>query len=153
MKKRGQAATEFLTTYGWAILILMIVIGLLVGLNIFNPKIPNSCIGSDPVSCQDVKLTAPNQIITLALTASGISTTQSTQVMQVILNTPQIAPCITGLPVPLTNNAQTAVNCGFAPGTVSEGNKFTGTATITYYLPNSVTPYTSKTIFSGTVEP
>ena len=29
-KKRGQAATEFLTTYGWAILILMIVIGLLV---------------------------------------------------------------------------------------------------------------------------
>ena len=32
MQKRGQAATEFLTTYGWVILILLIAVGAVITL-------------------------------------------------------------------------------------------------------------------------
>ena len=73
MQKRGQAATEFLTTYGWAILILIIVIGLIYSLNIFNPKIENTCIGSDPIDCSDVRIKETSASVTpinLVLTAS-----------------------------------------------------------------------------------
>jgi len=37
MNKKGQAALEFLMTYGWAILILVIVIAALFAMNVFNP--------------------------------------------------------------------------------------------------------------------
>ena len=44
MKERGQAAMEFLTTYGWAIIILVIVVSVLYVMGIFNPSggLPNS---------------------------------------------------------------------------------------------------------------
>ena len=35
--KRGQAALEFLMTYGWAILIVVVVVAALFAMNVFNP--------------------------------------------------------------------------------------------------------------------
>ena len=35
---KGQSAIEYLTTYGWAILVLVIILGLLVGSGIFSPN-------------------------------------------------------------------------------------------------------------------
>jgi len=37
-KRKGQAATEFLMTYGWAIIIIIIILGILVYLGIFSGK-------------------------------------------------------------------------------------------------------------------
>ena len=37
MRKKGQAAMEYLMTYGWAILIVIIVAAALYALGIFNP--------------------------------------------------------------------------------------------------------------------
>ena len=34
---KGQSAIEYLTTYGWAILVLAVIIGLLIGSGIFSP--------------------------------------------------------------------------------------------------------------------
>ena len=54
MKIRLQSATEYLVTYGWAILIIAVVLGALFGLGIFNslnfaPKAsPNSCSVNRP---------------------------------------------------------------------------------------------------------
>ncbi len=53
MQKRAQAATEFLITYGWAILILILAVTALAGLNIFNIITPNVCTVSAPFSCKD----------------------------------------------------------------------------------------------------
>lgn len=51
--KKGQAAMEFLMTYGWAILAAVIVIGVLAAFGVFSPSsfIPNSCIISAPLGC------------------------------------------------------------------------------------------------------
>ncbi len=160
MKKRGQAATEFLTTYGWAILILLIVIALIYGLNLFSPKIQNSCVGGDPIECSDVRFTAPSTL-TLVLTGSGIASV--TNVIAIPLTSPQVIDCT--IPLPpfniLTDNVQAAItaNC---PAVLKQGNKFGGTATVCYKLPGStygsgtlpcaVNQYQTQVLFSGTVE-
>ena len=51
--KKGQAAMEFLMTYGWAILAAVIVIGVLAYFGVFSPStyVPNQCIVSAPFGC------------------------------------------------------------------------------------------------------
>ena len=169
MQKRGQAATEFLTTYGWAILILIIVIGLIVALNIFKPVVPNNCIASDPISCQDVEFTTPNNI-NLVLTASGVSTVipgEETKVIELRMNNPLASNCTNIEPSDdvgpppefypyLLDNIQTVVYCEptswSIPINLKKGNKFSGFATVYYRLPGSTSVYTSKIHFSGTAE-
>ena len=50
MQKKGQAAMEFLMTYGWAILAAVIAIGVLAYFGVFSPGnfIANSCIINSP---------------------------------------------------------------------------------------------------------
>jgi len=53
MNLRGQAAMEFLMTYGWAILAAVIVIGVLASFGVFSPSkyVPNQCILTAPLGC------------------------------------------------------------------------------------------------------
>jgi len=52
---RGQVALEFLTTYGWAFLIILVAIGALAYFGVFNTKgfIPEKCAMSEGFSCND----------------------------------------------------------------------------------------------------
>ena len=54
-KKKGQAAIEFLVTYGWAILGAMITIGALSYFGIFNTQryISDTCYFGDQITCED----------------------------------------------------------------------------------------------------
>jgi hypothetical protein len=58
--KRGQAAIEFLVTYGWAIMAAMLVIGALTYFGITNPStvLPDKCVFSNGFECQDYSITA-----------------------------------------------------------------------------------------------
>jgi hypothetical protein len=58
-QKRGQAATEFLTSYGWAILVIMLVLAALVWLGIFNTSqaVPERCTFPAGFACSDVRIT------------------------------------------------------------------------------------------------
>ena len=54
--KRAQAAMEFLMTYGWAILVVLIVIGVFWQMGIFNTMfVPEKCVigGGGYLNCQD----------------------------------------------------------------------------------------------------
>ncbi len=55
----GQSAMEFLTTYGWAVLIALIVVGVLYMLGVFNPTraTPNLCSLPPGFSCYAYKIT------------------------------------------------------------------------------------------------
>ena len=55
MSKRGQAALEFLMTYGWAILIVLIAIGAFAYFGVLNPQrlLPKSCTVVPGFSCDD----------------------------------------------------------------------------------------------------
>ena len=51
--RRGQAALEFMMTYGWAILVVLAAIGALSYFGILNPSrfTPDTCMGTSGVSC------------------------------------------------------------------------------------------------------
>ena len=58
--KRSQAALEFLTTYGWAFLIILIMIGALAYFGILKPSrlLPNRCIVGAEFQCLDYQIKA-----------------------------------------------------------------------------------------------
>ena len=57
--KRAQAAMEFLMTYGWAILVVLIVVGALAYFGVLNPQnlIPEKCVFPTMLTCQDYIIT------------------------------------------------------------------------------------------------
>ena len=65
--KRGQAALEFLMTYGWAILVVLVVIGALAYFGVLNPDslVPDKCTLSTGISCDDFMI--ENNKITIKL--------------------------------------------------------------------------------------
>ncbi len=55
VKKRGQAAMEFLMTYGWALLVVLVAIGALAFFGVLNPAkfLPETCTITPGISCND----------------------------------------------------------------------------------------------------
>ena len=160
MKKRGQAATEFLTTYGWAAIILIIVIITVISLGVFNPKAPNVCNSNSPIFCSDVKLTSSNTI-TLALSSSGTSIKTSpdlrTKISSIDLTGPIVTSCSGAVFMPdniVPTDGQKSISCTLS-GTFKKGLKFSGTASINYYLQETESnplQHTAKITFSGLIE-
>jgi len=54
-EKRGQAAMEFLMTYGWAILVVLVAIGALAYFGVLSPDkfLPERCTGPAGMDCLD----------------------------------------------------------------------------------------------------
>jgi hypothetical protein len=63
--KRGQAALEFLMTYGWAILVVLIAIGALAYFGVLNPSrfLPSSCVLFPGLSCTDFIIGSNNVLV------------------------------------------------------------------------------------------
>jgi hypothetical protein len=59
VKKRGQAAMEFLMTYGWALLVVLVAIGALAFFGVLNPArfLPETCTITPGISCNDFIVT------------------------------------------------------------------------------------------------
>lgn len=69
-RSRGQAALEFLLTYSWAILVVIVIIGALAYFGVLNPKnfIPEKCTFGAGISCDDWAYSSTTHNITLRLT-------------------------------------------------------------------------------------
>ncbi len=63
--RKGQAALEFLTTYGWAFLVILVMIGALAGFGILSPKnlLPNRCNLGPELSCEEAQVTYNNSLV------------------------------------------------------------------------------------------
>ena len=70
--KRGQAAMEFLMTYGWAILVVLIVIGALAYFGVLSPStlLPEKCTFPVSLTCTDHKV-AQTSITLILLNGAG----------------------------------------------------------------------------------
>ena len=82
MKLRGQSALEYLVTYGWAILAIVIIAAVLWYTGVFNPskfRGGNECGGFGSFTCIDQVITTTNTTIVLgnsvgrAITAGSVS--------------------------------------------------------------------------------
>jgi hypothetical protein len=59
-ERRGQSALEFLTTYGWAFLVILVMIGALAYFGVLDPSrfLPDKCIfGAGIGGCTDIGVT------------------------------------------------------------------------------------------------
>ena len=136
-EKRGQAAMEFLMTYGWAILAAVIVIGVLASFGVFSPSkyVPTKCILSAPLGCVAVAADTGGVDIEVRNGAGG-----SIDIDTITLTgcTGTVAP---GLPVTMIDQNVTVynINC-----TLIAGEKFQGDLTVTYTSAGSAVAQTSS---------
>ena len=144
--KKAQAAMEFLMTYGWAILVVLIVLAALFYLGVFTPRTPNICVVSAPLTCVDVKAEDVNDRVTLVL---GATSTSSATLDGIQLSAPSTGSC-TPASTTISTAAPSSISC--SPATLTAGQKYEGTGTITYQLGGSTESHKTTVQFSGTVE-
>ena len=87
--KKGQVAMEFLMTYGWAILIILIAVAALWLLGVFSPSTVNRCQVEAPFNCGEIRVEdgGANDVVTLTMGASLISGSQTNnKINSIIIN-------------------------------------------------------------------
>jgi hypothetical protein len=112
---RGQAALEFLTTYGWAFLIILVMIGAISYFGILNPSkfLPQRCTASAEFSCVDYQLLSASGGVSLQL-KQGIGKTIYFENVTCTYNDGASPVTVTGSAT-LNGQALTAVNNKWPP--------------------------------------
>src|SRR6185436_6826697 len=81
MMRKGQAAMEFLMTYGWAILVVLAAIGALAYFGVLSPDrlLPDKCTATPPFTCTQNKVTAASGEVNIFLqNSAGVDLTSVT---------------------------------------------------------------------------
>ena len=132
-KNKSQAALEFLTTYAWAFLVIIIMIGALAYFGVLNPDrfLPNKCTLQAGIACLDHKAT-PNAVTIYAQNSLGRDITVS----KVEAGDCTPAPAAQLGVVANGGNGNYNLCCGATcPGGASAGiigSKYSGKVNITY---------------------
>jgi hypothetical protein len=124
--RKGQAAMEFLMTYGWAILAAVIVIAVLAYFGVFSPStyVPDKCVLSVPLGCKDG--------VAGVSVASGLTfVIQNGAGSSVAISKINVTGCTvdtTGYNIADGSTQSITMACSG----LSAGNKFKGSVAITY---------------------
>lgn len=155
MQKRGQAATEFLMTYGWALVGILIVFSLLYYYFSFGG--PNTCNVDQPFTCIDLKGDSTNNKITLVLSSSGVEdiiappspTISALTIMSETFTCTPEATANTKLKDADLYQQNIVFDCN--PKVLNEGDSYTGEFSITYSKSGGL-PHTASGNFYVNVE-
>jgi len=118
--KRAQAAMEFLMTYGWAILVVLVVIGALAYFGVLNPSqlLPEKCNLPIGFNCKDFRVTSGQIKLDIENGAGrGVEINTITLTSDALTNG---GPCRSTTPKTLANGAHTEftaskVSCAHNP--------------------------------------
>lgn len=126
--KHGQAALEFLMTYGWAILIVLIAIGALAYFGVLNPErlLPRVCTVVPGISCDDFIIRGDGTGAMIFRNGFAIALTNVTLVMQA-----QPATCTNQS---LYWNTGELLVCSFTNLNMGNGQTFAAFMTLNYTL-------------------
>lgn len=77
--RKGQAAMEFMMTYGWAILVVLAAIGALSYFGVLNPSrfTPDTCLASSPFSCPGKPIVTMSNVTFSIVNGQGYAVTLS----------------------------------------------------------------------------
>jgi len=135
---KSQAALEFLTTYGWAFLVILIMIGTLAYFGILSPSriLPDRCTMGPEFTCENfqvtptqIKIRLKNNLGESVATLSASVGTSGASSLTCTVNPPPIAAWKTGEVIDFTFDTCTNAN---AAGIVS-GEKGKVNITVDYY--------------------
>lgn len=68
-KKKSQAAMEFLMTYGWAMMVAMVIISTMAYFGVLNPQqfLPRKCVFQTGIICADHLVSSEDNSVTFRL--------------------------------------------------------------------------------------
>ncbi|HLC61188.1 MAG TPA: hypothetical protein VJJ52_07210 [Candidatus Nanoarchaeia archaeon] len=131
--RKSQAALEFIMTYGWAILVVLVAIGALAYFGVLSPDrfLPSKCTLQSGIACLDHKATATSLVIYVKnslgydLTVDAVKAEQCTAL---------------GSQGALSNggSAQYTLTC------VNSGSKYNGDVNITYTNTDTSVQHTNQ---------
>jgi len=133
---------EFLMTYGWAIMIVLVAIAALYFLGVFSSKTPNTCIIEPPFNCIDSKSVSPN----IVLQVGSLNNVQDITAAQVTMTVNGVACAKTLSPATMIPGGKSDITCN--PG-LAVDTKFNGEIVITYSSKDGLAGKTAKGTFSG----
>ncbi len=121
---KAQAALEFLMTYGWAILVVIVAVGAIAYFGVLDPTqfVPETCILEPGVMCLNQKIETDK--ITLSL-ASPLQT--------IIINSVSVKDCSSsGLTTEIPQGESAVITIGDSCTNGESRSKFKGTIIIDY---------------------
>ena len=145
--RKGQAALEYLMTYGWAILAVVVVLAVLWYLGIFTPKAPEMCVFDSPFSCIGGTAYVNSSAIVLKIGVQGALVNWA-NVTSITVNGNSVTGCT--FPITLSLDTENRVNCTL-PSSLAKGSSFRGKITFEYEYRAGNTR-TASGRFSGTVQ-
>ena len=143
MAKRSQAAMEFLMTYGWAILVVLVAIGALAYFGVLSPDrfLPSKCTLPSGIACVDHKATADNVQVRLqnglGYDMSAITVTAS-------------ACGSSSIPSTLNNGDAATFTMTCLPALT--GAKYTGSLSVAYTLSDTGLTHTKNGTITARIE-
>jgi len=146
--KKGQAAMEFLMTYGWAILVVLAAIGALAYFGVLSPDrfMPSKCMVTGGFSCTQYKIASNNTVYMEVQNNLGVDATNI--VINLSITSPSACQTLYNL-TSLGNGVSTGLisyPCGATSG------KAKGEITITYTKSGETVMHTTTGSISGNVE-
>jgi len=123
---------EFLMTYGWAVLAIAVVVGLLFTLGIFDLPVPSTCDIPNPYICRDMKIDSLTDDFTIKLEAVNIdSQNENNRINSLIING---KPCTFADNIVKTASESPVTKfCDFSGiNDFSKGSRFEGTISLSY---------------------
>ena len=133
MFRKAQAAMEFLMTYGWAILVVLVAVGALAYFGVLSPDnfLPNRCTLPSGIGCTDHKVTSDGVSVVLR---NGLGYDMS-------IVTVKVAGCGTdGDPATIANGEDEIYTVACTPS----GSKFSGDLNVTYTLADTGLEHTAR---------
>ena len=136
--KKGQGAIEYLMTYGWALLVIVVVGAALYASGVLNPAsyVTNKCTAFTYFIWQNQKQETTNYTIELINGRDDITVTGVTVVEGTTTYTPVISGMfVDGVDVTATKKATTGRRITLVTGPATgknAGDTFTSTVTVTY---------------------
>lgn len=145
--KKSQAALEFLMTYGWAILVVLVAVGALAYFGVLSPDalFPNKCTLADGIVCLDHNVESYRVIIVLK-NARGEPIT-----INKIVVSGNSQECLDNQSIALNNNEKVVFTITECSNGLS-GARFDGMINVTYVPEDKLSHIASGTLRTKVVE-
>jgi len=141
--RKAQAAMEFLMTYGWAILVVLVAIAALAYFGVLNPGklLPRICTIGNGVSCEAFKVTATNTTVVVR-NGMGLALNSVTLTVGGVACEPAS--------VSIADGATQTFSCAISAG--NPGTRYRGEIAFTYTQEGTTLSNTLRGSLTTTVE-
>ena len=150
---KGQGALEYLMTYGWALLVIVVVGAALFALGVLNPQTytQKRCVGFQEFVYQDQRLTETQFQISLINGKSSVTVTNVSITGDSSAGGDLGGLTLTGATNPVTPSKAFTATGTNDPTTKTSGDAYSYTVTVTYDVTSGIPGQTDQATCTGRV--